>query len=645
VRNLLLFVLLAFSERALAVERCFSDAGVYGDLTVATSGPGCGTFLTWHGITGVWLGNAAVTEACTFFLSTPSGPVDPASMSVLMTAHSVFLPLYSEETELLLDGVPYLVTPADIDNSVAIGVDLIATPAGRISAVDGPPGDGTGVVTFGSAVSPVSDVTINHIILVGAPAGTIYQVCADDAPACSGPGDADLDGVFDDCDQCPLGDDGLDVDLDQVADACDNCPGGDDLTDSDGDGVPDDCDLCLLGDDALDGDLDGLPDACDACLTGDDALDADLDSVPDACDACPGANDLADMDGDGMPDGCDPCPPGDNADADANGLADGCELHLDWLSPKRGPNDGGVSTSIIGGEFDASCVAWFDGTAAPTTWVDAATLTAEPPAHAVGLGDVEVRCDWRSGGLVGAYTWYDPARSTAEPVDVQTALPSSIDVAGGVQVTVAGTGFAFGSTVAIDGVPVAAELIDDGLIRFVAPRHAPGLVDLAVATPAGAGDTLVGALLYVRPPEGVKPAAEEPAAPAGGSRGPTTGGCDTGGAGPVGGWIALAAFAGRGGRRAGRGSARRWPASSMEWSGSKLLPLDPSDVNNADASDSPWTSGGAAHIDLGPMGLGPPGGRRGVAVVRERGRRGWLGAARDGRGSGPLPRLVHRRQG
>jgi len=56
--------------------------------------------------------------------------------------------------------------------------------------------------------------------------------------------------------------------------------------DSDGDGVPDDTDICPDGEDNLDADSDGLPDYCDACAL-DPENDVDGDGVCGGVDNCP----------------------------------------------------------------------------------------------------------------------------------------------------------------------------------------------------------------------------------------------------------------------------------------------------------------------------------------------------------------------
>gem|GEM_PF-4781885 len=51
--------------------------------------------------------------------------------------------------------------------------------------------------------------------------------------------------------------------------------------------------------DSTDSDADGIPDNCDVCPGGDDMLDADADGVPDACDNCPDTYNPDQLDSDG----------------------------------------------------------------------------------------------------------------------------------------------------------------------------------------------------------------------------------------------------------------------------------------------------------------------------------------------------------
>ena len=142
-----------------------------------------------------------------------------------------------------------------------------------------------------------------------------------DTEACP---DDDSDGVCDDLDQCPDGDDGLDADEDGTPDGCDLCAGSDDNEDADADSVPDGCDACEGSPDSEDSDADGVPDGCDVCEGGDDTVDSDGDGVPNACDDCDDSS--GDTDGDGVPDDCDPCPADEFDDSDGDGVCDSDDL-------------------------------------------------------------------------------------------------------------------------------------------------------------------------------------------------------------------------------------------------------------------------------------------------------------------------------
>ena len=129
--------------------------------------------------------------------------------------------------------------------------------------------------------------------------------------------DSDADGVADTQDDC------TDIDGDGHGDlgfhrggcpAVDNCPLVENAPqgDADHDGVGDECDICpqAASADQADSDGDGTGDACDNCggIANLEQVDLDRDSVGDACDVCPRANDpgQADSNGDGSGDACQP---------------------------------------------------------------------------------------------------------------------------------------------------------------------------------------------------------------------------------------------------------------------------------------------------------------------------------------------------
>ena len=107
------------------------------------------------------------------------------------------------------------------------------------------------------------------------------------------------------------------------SDSCTECS-----PDSDGDGVPNDEDICPGGDDLLDADGDLVPDECDDFPNDEtESADSDGDGVGDNADACPGSDDLADADGDLVPDACDDFPNDDteSADSDRDGVGDNAD--------------------------------------------------------------------------------------------------------------------------------------------------------------------------------------------------------------------------------------------------------------------------------------------------------------------------------
>jgi len=78
-------------------------------------------------------------------------------------------------------------------------------------------------------------------------------------------------------------------------------------SDFDSDGICDDDDPCPYGDD----DGDGTCNEWDICPAGPDEADMDWDGTPDACDPYPNCASNADSDSDGICDDDDPCPYGD----------------------------------------------------------------------------------------------------------------------------------------------------------------------------------------------------------------------------------------------------------------------------------------------------------------------------------------------
>lgn len=183
-------------------------------------------------------------------------------------------------------------------------------------------------------------------------------------------------------------------------------------------------------------------------------------------------------------------------------------ITLNYLSPKRGPSTGGTSTVLYGEKFNETCVAWFDGVEAPTTYIDEARISAVPPAHTVGLVDVKVTCTGTADTLLSGYTYYETEGGTDAPL-ITGVDPYTVDVSGGETVQITGSDFADGVVVTIADQTVDTTRIDDQTLSVVTPAHVEGLVDVVVTNPDGLADTRVGGLQYVDfptwPPEDTGP--------------------------------------------------------------------------------------------------------------------------------------------
>ena len=163
-----------------AARVCFNSAGIAGSHTVTTSGPGCGTFLNYGGINGLYMGDSNTTENCTFNIAPP---VNGTTMTVALTAHSCNGSTFCEEVRFSVNGTHFVVAPSELDNTTPPGGTAVSiTGAGDILGSPVGSGDGRATVTFAHAPASVSSLDINHVVTLGAPAGTIYLVCADDAP-------------------------------------------------------------------------------------------------------------------------------------------------------------------------------------------------------------------------------------------------------------------------------------------------------------------------------------------------------------------------------------------------------------------------------------------------------------------------------
>lgn len=173
-------------------------------------------------------------------------------------------------------------------------------------------------------------------------------------------------------------------------------------------------------------------------------------------------------------------------------------IRVDYLSPKRGPIEGGVQTEVYGIDFNSTCVAYFDGIEANTSFVNSNRLVAEVPPHAVGLVDVTVGCVAVEDVLVGAFTYFD-GEEGEHPPELQTATPYQVSTQGGENVDLLGSYFDAATVVTVDGEIVDSQFTDSTRIQISTLAHEEGFATVRVENPNGLSDERSGLLYFYLP--------------------------------------------------------------------------------------------------------------------------------------------------
>jgi hypothetical protein len=180
------------------------------------------------------------------------------------------------------------------------------------------------------------------------------------------------------------------------------------------------------------------------------------------------------------------------------------------VQPASGPTSGGTAVTIAGASFGSAPSVTFGG--APATLVTASptSLSVIAPPGAAGAADVAVvNPDGRSATLAAAFTYVAPP---APAPAVAAVVPASGASTGGDVVTLSGTGFAPGATVAFGGVQGVVSAVAPGAITVATPAHAAGAIDVVVANPDGQSATIPAGFTFVAPPP--PPPPPPPPAPA-----------------------------------------------------------------------------------------------------------------------------------
>ena len=160
------------------------------------------------------------------------------------------------------------------------------------------------------------------------------------------------------------------------------------------------------------------------------------------------------------------------------------------VSPTFGPTTAGTSVTITGTNFSAPATVSFGGTAATSVVVvNPTTITANAPAHAVGVVDVRVTTNGGQSPITAADQF------TYQALPTMTSLtPSAGTPAGGNSVTITGTNFTGVTAVTWDGVALGAYTVNSATsITVTAPAGTLGTtIDVQVTNSIGTSAIVPG---------------------------------------------------------------------------------------------------------------------------------------------------------
>jgi hypothetical protein len=157
------------------------------------------------------------------------------------------------------------------------------------------------------------------------------------------------------------------------------------------------------------------------------------------------------------------------------------------VAPSVGATSGGTTVTITGTNFvtGATAVAFGANAATSVTVNSASSITATAPPGSAGTVDITVTTPGGTSatGVADDFTY--------DPVPTVTAVsPSAGPTTGGTAVTITGSGFVHGSTVAFGtGHPASATYNSPTQLTATAPAGSSGSVDITVTTPGGTSAT------------------------------------------------------------------------------------------------------------------------------------------------------------
>jgi hypothetical protein len=164
------------------------------------------------------------------------------------------------------------------------------------------------------------------------------------------------------------------------------------------------------------------------------------------------------------------------------------------VTPASGSTLGGTIVTITGSNFVSGATVTFGGAAATNVTVaTSSSITATTPAHVSGAVNVIVtNPDTENGTLVSGFTYFSTAPTVA------SVAPNSGPMAGGTSVTITGTNFVSGATVAFGSAPATnVTVVDSTSITAATPAHVTGVVSVTVTNPDSQSGTLTNGFSYI----------------------------------------------------------------------------------------------------------------------------------------------------
>jgi len=157
------------------------------------------------------------------------------------------------------------------------------------------------------------------------------------------------------------------------------------------------------------------------------------------------------------------------------------------VSPNSGATTGGTAVTITGTNFAAGAAVTFgSGTAINVVVVNSTTITATTPAGSSGAVTVTITVNGQSGNLANGFTY------VIAPT-VSNVSPNNGPAAGGTTVTITGTNFAAGATVAFGGAAATNVVVANSTtITATTPAGTPGSVTVTVTLNGQSGSLTNG---------------------------------------------------------------------------------------------------------------------------------------------------------